>query len=270
MTESAKENIKEVVAREKAFHEKVFKEAYHRQAIFNFQLPRVWLDKAKNPSPIPLDYWEYAFHLLGNLQGKKVVEVGCGDGWITTCLASAGANVFVFDISLNGCILTREKLKAYRLSPGLIAVMDAHSTAFKSSSFDAVFIAGVLHHLNISQISNEIHRILKNGGIVVCYEPLKYGQVMWAIRKIYLYLNGLKEYNWTEDEEALGEKDFDPFKNIFRTTYIRRFNFIAKTNRLRKRFGLLAYFLRWTDYLLLSLFPFFKRYCTCIVCRFEK
>jgi len=270
MTVSAKGNIKEVVAREKAYHQEFFKEAYHSHASFNFQLPRVWLEKAKNPSPIPLDYWEYAFHLLGNLQGRMVVEVGCGDGWITTCLASAGANVFAFDISLNGCKLTSEKLKAHGLSNALIAVMDAHSMAFKASSVEAVFMAGVLHHLDIDQFSSEVYRILKKGGIVVFYEPLKYGPLMWTIRKIWLKLNGLKEYVWTHDEEPLGENDLSTFKNIFRNSHTRKFNFIAKTNRLKKRFGPLANFLRWTDYMLLSVFPFFQRYCTCIVCRFEK
>ncbi len=262
--------IEDVVSREKAFHENFYKEAHHSHAMFNFQVPRVWIERAKNPGQRPLDYWEYAFHLLGNLQGKKIAEIGCGDGWITTCLASAGASVFALDISVNGCKLTREKLKAHGLFPGLVAVMDAHTMAFKTSSIDAVFVAGVLHHLNINQVSNELYRILKKGGVVVCYEPLKYGPLMWAIRTVWLKLNGMKEYNWTEDEETLGEKDFISFKKIFRTSYMRKFNFIAKTNRLKKRFGPLANFLRWIDYLLLSAFPFFQRYCTCIVCRFEK
>lgn len=270
MTESEKVNIKETVEREKEYHEEFYKDAYRSHAKFNFQLPRVWIEKAQNPSSVPLDYWEYAFHLLGNLQGKKVVEVGCGDGWITTCLASAGAKIFAFDISLNGCKLTREKLKAHGLSQDLIAVMDAHTMAFKESSVDAVFIAGVLHHLDIGRISGEIHRILKNGGILVFYEPLKYGKLMWAIRKVWLKINGLKEYVWTHDEEPLSNSDILIFENLFRKSYVRRFNFIAKTNRLKKRFGPLANTLRWTDYMLLTAFPFFKRYCTCVVCQFEK
>ena len=263
-------DIKDVVKREKDFHEDYYKRAFLSHCNFNFQVPPVWIDKAKNPTQKPLDYWEYAFYLLGNLEGKNIVEIGCGDGWITTCLASAGANVFALDVSLNACILTREKLKAHGLSASVVSVMDAHSMAFANNKFDAVFIAGVLHHLNISQVSNEFYRILKNGGLVVCYEPLKYGPVMWTIRQIWLRLNGMKEYNSTEDEDPLEEKDFEPLNDIFRKAHRRRFNFIAKTNRLRNRFGHLASFLRWIDYLILSLFPFLRRYCTCIVCRYEK
>jgi ubiquinone/menaquinone biosynthesis C-methylase UbiE len=264
------DNSADAIARERSYHEEYYKRAFLSHAKSNFQVPAVWIDRAKNPTSRPLDYWEYAFHLLGNLQGKKVAELGCGDGWITTCLASAGANVFAFDISLNGCRLTREKLKAHGLSADLVAVIDAYSMAFKSSSFDAVFIAGVLHHLDIDKVSKEVHRVLKEGGMVVCYEPLKYGTIMWAIRKIWLHLNGLKEYVWTDDEKSLELEDFAPFKSMFRSNMMRRFNFLAKTNRLNNCFGTVASFLRWIDYLILSAFPFLKRFCTCVVCRFEK
>ena len=110
--------------------------------------------------------------------------------------------------------------------------------AFKPSSFDAVFVVGVLHHMDINQVSSELYHVLKKGGIVVCYEPLKYGPVMWAIRKIWLRLNDMKEYDSTEDEEPLEEKDFEPFVNIFRTSYIRKFNFIeGRGEYVQENFG---------------------------------
>jgi SAM-dependent methyltransferase len=149
--------------------------------------------------------------------------------------------------------------------------MDSHSMAFPDSSFDAVWIAGVLHHMDIDLMAKEIHRILKPGGRVVCQEPLNYGPVMWAIRQLWLRLNGLREYNETEFEEFFdGEQDFAAFEKMFRTAHARKFNFIAKTNRLRNRFGWFADLLRWTDYLVLTYMPFFRRYCTCIVCCYEK
>ena len=270
MTYISNKEISNIVSREKTFYESFYKGAYRSHEKFNFQVPAVWIEKARKPDSRPLDYWEYSFYLLGDLRGKKVAEIGCGDGWITTCLAKAGAVVYAVDVSFSGCRLTKEKLKAHGVSPGLVAVMDAHTLAFQSSSFDAVFIAGVLHHLDLEQVSIELHRILKKKGIVVSYEPLQYGPVMLAVRKIWLKINGLKEYVSTEDEEPLRENDLAPFNNIFQNAEIRKFNFIAKTNRLRKRFGTIANVLRWTDYIILTVFPVLNKYCTCIVCRFEK
>jgi len=229
-----------------------------------------WLEKARNPSPRPLDYWEYAFYLLGNIKDKDVLDVGCGGGWISRLLALKGASVTSFDLSLEGCITTRKKLRESGLRGDRLSVMDAHSIAFRESSFDAVFITGVLHHLNIAKTAREIHRVLKRGGRFVCYEPLKYGPIMWFLRQIWLKLNGMKEYETTEHEEAITVGDFAPFEQIFKTGFVRTFNFVAKTNRLRHRFGPLAVSLRWIDYLLLSAIPYFRRYCTSVVCCFQK
>jgi SAM-dependent methyltransferase len=148
--------------------------------------------------------------------------------------------------------------------------MDAHRLGWADNTFDLVFATGVLHHINIRSVSHEIHRILRPAGRLVFYEPMKYGRVMWALRQVWLKAHGMKEYETTEHEEALSESDLLPLKEIFGSSFTRKFNFIAKTNRLRNRFGLLAGFLRWTDWFLLTTLPFLRRYCTCIVGRFEK
>jgi SAM-dependent methyltransferase len=229
-----------------------------------------WVRRAKNPSPLPLDFWEYSFYLAGPVQGRKVLELGCGGGWISRLLAYKGAVVSAVDISLQGCLAARDKLLAAGFQPDCIAVMDAHYTGFKDATFDVIFIVGVLHHMNTSKLATEVHRILKPGGRMVCYEPLRYGPLMWALRSIYLKLKGLKEYSTTEHEEALKDSDLDPFRQLFAKSMVKKMNFIGKTNRFKNRFGLLAQTLRWADYLLLSCFPFFQRYCTTVVCCFEK
>src|SRR5687767_12436808 len=43
--------------------------------------------------------WEYAFHLLGNTQGQRVLDFGCGDGQCTSLLASHGGRIAALDIS---------------------------------------------------------------------------------------------------------------------------------------------------------------------------
>jgi 2-polyprenyl-3-methyl-5-hydroxy-6-metoxy-1,4-benzoquinol methylase len=74
---------------------------------------RPWIDRAKNPNPRPLDYWEYMFYLLGDVAGQDVLDLGCGGGWISGLLrgllAFKGAHVWSFDASLEGCISTRKE-----------------------------------------------------------------------------------------------------------------------------------------------------------------
>jgi SAM-dependent methyltransferase len=217
-----------------------------------------------------LDYWEYTFHLVGDIRGKNVLEIGCGGGWITRMLALKGARVSACDVSLEGCRLTARRLDDWDLHHGTIAVMDAHHLGWADNSFDLVVVAGVLHHINIGKASEDIYRILKPAGRLVFYEPVKYGPVMWAIRQAWLRLHAMKEYQTTEHEEGLRESDLIPLKKIFASSFTRRFNFLAKTNRLGNRFGFFAASLRWIDFLLLTIFPLVRRYCTCIVGRFDK
>jgi hypothetical protein len=93
---------------------------------------------------------------------------------------------------------------------------------------------------------------------------------MRALRKVWLKAHRLKEDETTEHEEAMRRTVvLHPFHERFAHGLIRKFNFVAKTNRLRNRFGPVAISLRWIDYVLLSPIPFLRRYCTDIVCRFE-
>jgi len=269
--EPDEQTLKEDIDSERAHFDQYYRRSHDVARARGYRVEEdEWERRATHPDSRPLDYWEYAFHLLGDLRGKRVLDFGCGGGWISRLLASAGARVAAFDVSIEGCRLTREKLGAHGWYSGSTAVMDGHAIAFRDGSFDAVFISGVLHHMNINKVATELHRVLREGGRVVCYEPLNYGPIMWALRQIWLRLHGLKEYETTEHEEQLKEDDLIGFQRVFAKSHIRKFNFIAKTNRLRNRFGPLALTLRWGDYLVLSAFPFFRRFCTCVVCRFEK
>jgi len=261
------QTLKEDLSSEKEFFDKYYVESRDRGPDPEMA---TYIRKATQPSSRPVDYWEYAFYLVGDLRNKKVLDVACGGGWITRLLALKGAAVTGFDISLEGCKTTRKKLQESGLNGSSLSVVDAHSISFKDNSFDVVFATGALHHLNIAKVASEVHRVLKPGGKFVCYEPLKYGPLMWAIKQAWLRMKGLQDHDTTEHEEGLAVADFAPFEKLFASGFVRPFNFVAKTNRLKKRFGPLAESLRWTDYLLLSALPFLRRYCTCAVVCFVK
>jgi len=93
---------------------------------------------------------------------------------------------------------------------------------------------------------------------------------MRLLKDFWLKAKGLQDHDRTEHEEALADADLVAFTQVFSAGFIRKFNFLAKTNRLRNRFGLLAGTLRWADYLLLTAAPPLRRFCTCAVCCFEK
>ena len=50
--------------------------------------------------------------------------------------------------------------------------MDAEHTNFPDNSFDVVTGSAILHHLNIENCYQELHRILKKDGHAVFKEPM--------------------------------------------------------------------------------------------------
>lgn len=98
------------------------------------------------------------------VQGKKVLEIGCGAGLVSSHLAKAGAEQFSIDLTSKAIEMTKARFGMSNLS-GHIQQMDAEKLSFEDNTFDYVISWGVIHHSgNMQAIVNEIHRVLKPGG----------------------------------------------------------------------------------------------------------
>lgn len=110
---------------------------------------------------------------LGNLTGKRVLEYGCGEGWITTDLARLGGTVCAFDISTQAVETTNRTLAAQDLLERCcIEVMPAERLTYANESFDVAVGFAIIHHLDLVNALAELHRVLKPGGVAYFAEPL--------------------------------------------------------------------------------------------------
>ena len=151
----------------------------------------------RNPSPTTPYPLEYAFHLLGSLEGKTVVDLGCGDGLNTVILARLGAKVISVDISDKSLELTEARARANGVADAVRLVhSDAAVVPVGDGSADRVLCAAILHHVDCVATARQIQRMLKPGGIAVFSEPLAGPEVLQSLK------NALPRNPSNTDDEA--------------------------------------------------------------------
>ncbi len=104
--------------------------------------------------------------LLGEVSGRRILEVGCGAGVLTAWLVDHGATVTAFDVSDQMISLARSRIGD---RARLVVADVAQPLAFATDhSFDLVVASLVLHYVKEwRQIFGEFHRVLAPAGAVV-------------------------------------------------------------------------------------------------------
>lgn len=120
---------------------------------------------------------------LGDLHGRRVLEIGSGTGELTCLLARSGAVVDALDISPASVEAARRRAELNDVT-GLATfhVAVAEDLPFEDERFDIVFGKAVLHHLNLEHAQPELRRVLRAGGRAAFSEPLGMNPVLTFAR----------------------------------------------------------------------------------------
>lgn len=139
--------------------------------------------------------------------GSALLEVGCGNGVSTKLLArrSQPRRLVAFDYDPSMVRLARRRLRGRSADHSIeLAVADATHMPLADGEFDAVFEAGVLHHVPDWRAALvEISRVLRPGGLLFFAEPSR-GRLT---RGIYWFLPHDRASMFSREElsEALPE-----------------------------------------------------------------
>lgn len=166
------------------------------------------LNKIRNSSSrFVMDFYEFKKN-----EGKKVLDVGCGPGWITKGYAKAKAKITSVDLSSNSVFMAKQHLAYFNLKSNF-NVADAENLPFKNNSFDFVCSDGVLHHTaDTKKGVQEVYRVLKPGGKAVIsfyYKNFIIYSKLFFITKILMSLlqvktpQGIKEVLKLTPEELV-------------------------------------------------------------------
>ena len=148
---------------------------------------------------------KYSYELLGDLKGRKLLEIGCGMGDQLAYFASRGAEVVGIDVSQESLIFAQRMLQEQKLT-GKVLEMSAEKLEFKDNSFDLIYINSALMHVDHQKVLQECRRVLKKGRALIILEPLKYNPLMMVYRLFSPYRKTKPQYMSVGEFRMLAEE----------------------------------------------------------------
>ena len=123
-----------------------------------------WLRTMHNLVRPRLKYFD---RIVKDWRGKSVLDLGCGGGFMAEALTRKGARVIGIDPSAPAIEAARKHAEATRLSIDYRAASGEHLPV-PDGSLDCVVVVDVLVHVaDPAIVLDEVHRVLKPGGLVL-------------------------------------------------------------------------------------------------------
>lgn len=140
-----------------------------------------------------------------DLTNKSILDIGCGDGVLSSFIAKKGAKVSGIDYSDIAIDYAKEKTKDLEI---YFRQGSAYELPFEDNSFDAIVSSDVIEHLeDVPQYLSEINRVCKNNAKIIISTPIKYTQYPHDKEHIV---------EWFEDEfKIVIEKEFKNSKYFY-------------------------------------------------------
>ncbi len=111
---------------------------------------------------------EVDLRLLGDLAGKRVLDLGCGAGRNAVALARAGARVIAVDESADQIGQARAAIDAADVRVELHHAPLAELAFLRADTIDAAICVGALAHVaDVGRVFRQLHRVLRPEHAVV-------------------------------------------------------------------------------------------------------
>jgi len=185
----------------------------------------------------PDDLQDWVLSLLGIRAGQRVVDVGCGTGWLHPALSGRGAAVVGLDASFGMAAETRRRAARERL-PLAALQADAQRLPLADSSFDRAVAVHVLFHVpDVRRALVEMRRVLVPGGRVL----VTTNAADHSLRLHEMHAEAARSLGYTPTEPAGSHftlDDFDLVREVFPTAecHVRRDAFVFREPEPALRF----------------------------------
>ena len=143
------------------------------------------------------------FPALGNVKGKRILDIGCGDGIFDLEMARKKAFVEALDMSNSALGRAQWRTRQMSLWKNINYIRgDATRLPYNNATFDIVLSNCVLEHIpGDTEVLQEISRVLKPGGKMVITVPREFAnwdRIPCRLAKALLAIPWLKRHIGSE------------------------------------------------------------------------
>lgn len=160
----------------------------------------------------------YILEELGDLKGKKILDVGAGLGESSVYFAMKGAEVYYNDISPKMGEFATKLADKYGVKLHLL-INPIEKLNIEDNFFDAIYCANLMHHVPVEDQEfwiKTMHSSLKDKGVLITWDPLRYNPVINVYRRMATDVR-------TIDEMPLGFDIVKMYKKYFSTVEHKEF-----------------------------------------------
>jgi 2-polyprenyl-3-methyl-5-hydroxy-6-metoxy-1,4-benzoquinol methylase len=158
----------------------------------------------------------FILELMGDVAGRRILDVGAGLGESSVYFALRGAQVTASDISpvmLERCVALAQRYDV------TISTLEgaAEECSFGEGRYDIVYGANVLHHIaDLEAVLRKLRQALVPDGRFFFYDPLHYNPAIRVYRRL---ATGVR----SEGERPLTFSQLEIFERVFSDVHHREF-----------------------------------------------
>lgn len=233
-------------------------------AYWDSQAAHVDDDRLRTEDPGSDEFGQVFLNEIGDVRGKRVLDVGCGTGSWAVHMAKAGAEVWAVDISPQSVAVVRRRAELNAVADRVHAsVGSATETGLPDAFFDLVYGQDIIHHLDANAFGREVARVLKPDGRACFSENSANNPLLMFARNHVCGHFGIPRWS-SDDEYPLTRLKLGVFASYFTRSkvqfpiFVCFFYFDAKVFKYRSR--VMSWLCRAADRSIHRLTPFLRRY----------
>lgn len=135
------------------------------------------------------------------LQGKHLLEIGCGMGYDSLEFLKRGVRVTATDLTPNAVMMTKQHFAVENVQAEDVRTANALDLPFDDNTFDAVWANGVLHATGNTRLAiQEVRRVLKPGGRAIISHFYRKPSWMYLLHRL-----GRENIEYKEEDPPVNE-----------------------------------------------------------------